>query len=157
MTTTTEMRDFALKHAKLVLIGNPGAELMPIWDLVDRTGEHHIFATPFFGEESKDAVAAFVKQKMREIGAVGYSHVSEAWAAFTTPDEWRDDKRPASKRDNRIEVVMIMAAARGSETAMTSYEIVRGPDAVVTELKLVDQGEGGTISGRFANLLEDAT
>lgn len=136
----------ALAQAERVLIGKPGAEIVPMWLVIYPQGAL-LCPTPFHGEQSKDAVAGAIRNLMRGVGATQYSLVTEAWMA-----EGKADLPPA-KRSDRVEVVMILVADHDGST-MRSYEIIRDWDSgVVTELKSKGESEDGMAMGRFSDLL----
>lgn len=145
------MIDAARQHAERVLVGDKGAELMPVWCVLTKTGQSAIIATPFFGEESKGQIAEAMRDFMRRVGAVRYTMASEAWlASGKSPDG-----RPPKDRDDRIEVVMICGCGKG-ESQMRTFEIIRDwQTGVVTELKPME-GDLDVVSGRFSGLLEDS-
>lgn len=142
-----KMMDLARQQAERVLIGNQGAELTPAWCLMGPDG-FKIVATPFIGEESKEPVARAMRQLMCEWSTERYTLVHEAWLAHGP------SKLEPRKRDDRIEVVMVLGCDReGSH--IRSYEIVRDWNSgVVTSLKpLDDEGDQIMASGRFCDLL----
>lgn len=44
-------------------------------------------------------------------------HISEAWVAEVTKEEWEKDKRPAGERENRRECLMIEAKSKEGDHA----------------------------------------
>lgn len=159
MSTTNldQLFDLAREHAERVLVGAPKErQLMPIWHLVPERGDEMVIMTPFDCETAKMIVLAQLRDYMREKAVVRYVFITEAWAVRTTKEEYAKDKRPPSERDNRVEIVQIVGAERGGEGQGRAFEIVRDwTTGQVTELKPLDQS-ATQMSGRFANLLEDA-
>lgn len=157
MSDVDRMIGLAYQHAKRVLVGQPGAELMPVWCLLTETGQSVIVATPFIGEHAKEMVAVAMRGLMREVGAIRYTFASECWMATMTPEERARDGRPPSERDDRVECVMILGADRRG-SSMDCYEMKRDwRSGQVVDLAPMDKGEGkrenGLVDGRFANLL----
>lgn len=152
MKTLDELTEMALHHAKTCLVGQPGAQMTPCW-LIQGDKRTSIVATPFDGDRSKDFVAFVIRRLLKEENASAYSYVSEAWMAI------EDLKYPIGlaprERNDRREVVIITVADRKT-SRMRSWEIIRGPDGTVIELKVNPIHGEEHFAGRFFNLFEDS-
>lgn len=139
------------------MIGNAGAELLPTWVMATSKGQVVVMATPFDGAGSKDVIAEAVRKFMRDANVVRYAFTTEAWAANPTKESWdAGDKRPPSEREDRVEIVMIVAADREGFT-LNTYKIERHDAGQVTALSLWKDGKDMTgFTGRFANMLDEA-
>lgn len=147
----------AYEQAVKALVGAKDGEVLPTWAILTENGQVVIVATPFTdGEESKEMVADLMRKFMRQIKAIRYTFLSEAWAAAVTAEEWEaGDRRPPSERDTRIEIVLVACSDRDGASLKT-YEIQRDETGVVTALKPIRPEEPmNNLEGRFANLLED--
>jgi hypothetical protein len=110
-----------------------------------------VVGTPFDGDLSKDFVAAAIRQMLKAEKAISYSFLSEAWMAHESADH-PIGLAPSDRMDRR-EIVMINAADR-KESKFRSWEIIRGPDGVITELKAnALPNDFDRFEGRFINLL----
>jgi hypothetical protein len=149
--TIDELIQNAYEHACNVLVGKPDAELIPSW-LLDAPGRLIIVGTPWDGDEDKDLVAAIMRKMLKEEGVTGYSFMSEAWVTAQAVGEPYIEPRLS---DKRREVVIISACTRKADCVQI-YEMIRGPDAVVTELKPEPRNaEHGIFKGRLHNLFTD--
>jgi hypothetical protein len=149
------MVDKSIKHAENVLIGKPGAALMPCFVLESSTGDLALIATPWSSERDKEATAYALRETMRNAGVVRYSFISEAWMAVAPPgtehkSRLADHEMPANRPD-RVEIVIISASdKRAVKSAL--LRIVRGEAGTVVRLDR-DNKEAKHIKGRFADLL----
>jgi hypothetical protein len=146
----------AIEHAERVLIGNPGASIMPSFVIESANGEMAIIATPWSSERDKDITVFALRATMRKGGAVRYSFISEAWMATAKPGQEKLARLPAgempSQRPDRIEVVII-SASDDKEVRSAMLRIIRGEGGTV--IKLVrDRAEAKHVEGRFADLLK---
>ena len=149
MMTVDEMLDRAADHARTVLVGKPGAELIPTW-LIQETGRTVIVGTPWGGDDEKNFYLAILRGMLKKLDVVSYSFMSEAWMAHEDP------KHPTGlmprEREDRQEVVIINAFDRKGGK-MRAYEMKRGADGAVVDL--VKQGEDyDRLGGRMHNLFE---
>lgn len=152
MMTVDELLDSAASHARAVLIGEKGAQLLPTWVLQfkDPRKPTTIIATPWGGEQEKAMVFDVMRGMVRAEANV-YSFMSECWMAHETRGAARS--LMPSEREDKIEVVMINACDR-KEGKMLMLEMIRGPDGVVTELK-PQEDQATHFEGRAANFLVD--
>lgn len=152
MSTLDLLTEMALDHAKTCLIGQPGAQMVPCW-LIEGDKRTSIVATPFDGDRSKDFAAFMIRKMLKEENARAYSYVSEAWIAT------EDLKHPIGlaprERENRREIVIITVADRKT-SRMRIWEIIRGADGTVVELKADPVGDEDRFGGRFFNLFGDS-
>lgn len=133
------------------------AELLPTWVMATAKGQVVVMATPFDGEWSKDLIGTVVRKFMREANVVRYAFTSEAWMAKPTKESWdAGDRRPPSEREDRVEIVMIIAADREDFT-LNTYQIEREASGQITALSPMEQdGKMEGFSGRFTNMLDKA-
>ena len=142
---------------------NPEGEIHPQWFFVTKSGQTVSLLTPFIApdhaiEDLKEVVADQIGGLMRQVGVLRYGFISEAWAMKVLPEEFNDDEfRKGMIRDKpgRSEVVQIFVSDSES-TIGASFELIRenGEGTPVKELKAWGSDEaGGTMSGRFANLI----
>lgn len=152
MKTLDELTEMALHHAKSCLVGHPGAQMVPCW-LIQGDKRTTIVGTPFNGDQAKDFVAFVIRRLLKEENASAYSYVSEAWTAV------EDLKHPIGlaprEREDRREVVIITVANRKT-SRMRIWEIIRGADGTVVELKADPVGDEDRFGGRFFNLFGDS-
>lgn len=138
--------------AKSFLVGTKDEQIVPCFEVVAANGQAAFVLTPFVGEQEKEMVAKAMRQMMREVSAVRYVFMAESWMAVLDKGEWEHDQRLPSQRDTRIEALVII----GCDTDRTStaiYEIVRGDDGTITDLKRKDMGETmPEMEGRFVGL-----
>lgn len=151
MILVDELIDHAIGFARRVLIGVPDATLTPCW-LIQGANGNTIVGTPFNGDWSKDMAAAAIRKLLKKERAVAYSFVSEAWQSVQNAGE--PLIRPSNREDRR-EIVMVTAYDRNGGK-MRSWEIIRGPDGVVTELKADSPIKGAEYEGRFFNLFDES-
>lgn len=153
---TDVMIGMSYEMARDYLVGSNDNELAPTWSMVTENGQTVLVTTPFGDGDSKNAVANGMRKFMREAKVMRYTFTTEAWIASTTKEEWETDKRPPSKRDDRMEIVMVVGCDR-SGASVKIYEIVREWETgKVTNLKPLDpERTMDGFEGRFANLLAD--
>lgn len=141
------------------LIGaDKDAELIPTWVMATERGQVVVMATPFDGEGAKDLICLAVRKFMQEANVVRYAFTSEAWVAKTTKESWdAGDHRPPSEREDRVEIVMFIAADREDFT-LKVYQIERDAAGQITALSPWQEHEEKPTgwSGRFANMLDKA-
>lgn len=147
MRTVDQLLDHAADHARGVLVGVPGAELMPTW-LIQETGRTVIVGTPWQDDIQKDYYVAILREMLKKLDVVSYSFMSEAWQAHETCNN--PSRLMPRDRPDRVEVVIINAFDRKGGK-MRTYQTKRGPDGAVAELTL--EGEAyDHLEGRMHNL-----
>ncbi len=149
MLNVDELLDHAVEHARKVLVGKPKAALMPTW-LIQVKDQTMILGTPWDGDNDKDIVITAMRMLMKLRDVQSYSFMSEAWKAIESLDH--PTGLMPSQREDKVEIVLINACDRNG-AKVRSYEIKRGPDAVITDLVLDKQGSEDHFSGRLFNLL----
>lgn len=149
-----ELGEFGLAHARSVLIGKKGAQLLPTFHIqfIDRPPV--IMATPWRTNREKATVIAAIRALIKELRprVDSYAFISEAWLAVQRLAPRPTDLAP-SEREDRKEVVIITAFDRKTGF-LRAYEIKRGPDAAVTEL-IPEREPAEHFSGRLMNLFDD--
>lgn len=104
--TLDELMFAAETQAKLILLGTK-EQLEPSW-LLDAPNEPTVVITPWSGDIEKMLARAFVRQKLKDLGAKAYSIAMEAWMV-SLPKGARPILDRPSQDPRRIECVMIVA------------------------------------------------
>jgi len=152
--------DLAIDQATRVLVGKPGAALMPTF-VVESGDRIALLATPWHSDLEKELTTQSLREVMQHLDIQRYSFLSEAWMATapaTTPQEISKQRYSAEEmplqRPDRIEVVLVSAADKTREQGAI-LRIVRGEGGTVVRL---DRAEGDdeiiSLGGRFHNLLK---
>jgi hypothetical protein len=150
--TINELLDAGAAHARQVLVGKKGAEMVPTWHVQTPEGEPDIIvATPWSGDDDKIKITRLMRFMLKEKKAESYSFMSEAWVA--TEDPRHPSGLMPREREDKREVVIINAYDRLGFGTMRVYEMKRGPDGIVTELVMDPPMDG--FSGRLANLFRE--
>jgi hypothetical protein len=154
--TIDQLLQSGVDQANTVLVGKPGAELLPAFVIQFKDRPPTIIATPWSGDDEKTIAVEAMRMllKIHRESVDSYLFWSEAWQAYEDP------KHPTGlmprDREDRKEVVIINAFNHAGGK-MISLEIMRGPDGVVTSLVANDKEDDLTmLSGRLHNLLQDA-
>ena len=126
-------------HARTILIERQ-EPLIPLFHLSDAEGDGYIVSGDFRGEtpdeviQSKDAVAAFVREVIAEHKIVNYSFLSEAW--MIVRQKWTEGvSTPPSESADRIEVVIATAQSR-TDYRLRRWRIERDRRGKVVDLAL---------------------
>ena len=159
MTADSELDkliQLAVEHAERVLIGHPGASILPSFVVETGDGQLAIIATPWANERDKQITVLALRATMRKAGVVRYSFISEAWMAIApagTEHKTRlaDHEMPANRPD-RVEVVII-SASDAKEVRSVMLRIIRGEAGTVVRLDR-DQADAKAVKGRFVDLLK---
>jgi hypothetical protein len=145
-----------LEHAKGVLIGKPGAQLLPTFHIQFTNRDPVIMATPWSDEREKSIVIATIRSAIQHFRQTvdSYAFMSEAWIATEDRNTPADVKKLMPReREDRREAVIITAFNKDTGF-MRSYEIERGADGAVSALKDIEPYD--ECGGRLHNLFEDA-
>jgi hypothetical protein len=150
--TLERMIDKAHDYAKGLLIGHKGAQVSPTFVVQFKSRGPAIMVMSWRSDREREAALSSIEMamKLQRADVVAYSVVSEAWVAVQD-HATRAGDRPPSERDDRKEMVFA-CASDGLDQRFKAWEIVRGPDAVVTGL--VPAVIAGEFGGRMMNLLE---
>lgn len=129
-------------------------DLMPVFMVLSRNGEVSIVATPdgMTNQESKDALADFIRKFAVEHSAVAVLFMSEAWISSVAPGERRRYQMPADDPKRREALIAVLDTAVGSR--QWTAEIDRSSDAPFVK-EWVEMA-GAALSGRFVNFLQKA-
>jgi hypothetical protein len=160
MTADSEQLDklvqLAIEHAERVLIGQPGASILPSFVVETGDGQLAIIATPWTNERDKQITVLALRATMRKAGVVRYSFISEAWMAIAEPGTEHKtrlaDHEMPSNRPDRVEVVII-SASDAKEVRSAMLRIIRGEAGTVVRLDR-DQADAKNVQGRFVDLLK---
>jgi hypothetical protein len=150
--TLEQMIDAAYAASKTTLIGKKGAQLAPSFVVMFKNRPPAVLVAPWANDAEKDAFirALKISMKLWRPDIIAYSAVSEAWVAMQDHAPRPGDRQPRDRED-RKEVVFAVAT-NGTDQRFKAWEIIRGPDAVVTEL--VQRGDMDGLGGRMAELLD---
>ena len=151
-----ELIELGRKHAEHVLIGKPGAQLLPTFHIQFKDRPPMIMATPWRSETDKRVTIAAMRGVLKEVrqSVVNYSFISEAWLAVQNHRPRASDLMP-SEREDRKEAVIITACDHDGGT-LRAFEIKRGSDSAVTELTPEKEpGKFDHFEGRMFNMLQD--
>jgi hypothetical protein len=155
MPSLTALLDIQERGITQVLIGTT-RQFPPTWYLVMPDGTCEIAHTPWGNDREKVIVRNFMRNRMKEIGAIAYGCTLEAWAASIPPnqdlnEEW-ERMRP-SLREDRREMVMIFATD-GFNCEVRDLDIVRDKDGNCIGLPVSDLiNDSNNLSSPFMNLL----
>jgi hypothetical protein len=134
-TLLGDVEAFARKR----LIGAPPAAMLERFCIVENAaGERAVLECGWNGEDDRQRTLRALKHTMRELGAVAYCIVSEAWtASYRAPaaTAWRRPEVMPEARPDRKEVVMAIAANRQTHEFKV-WAIVRDKAGQVTGLPL---------------------
>jgi hypothetical protein len=153
--TIDELLDSGVKQANHVLVGKPGAELMPAFVIQFKDRPPAMIGTPWNGEDEKYAVVEAIRALLKAYRehVVSYLFWSEAWQAYEDSNH-PTGLRPSDRQDRKEVVIINAFDHKGGK--MLSLEIMRGPDGVVTGLVANDKENNITaLGGRLHNLLQD--
>lgn len=140
----------ARRIVEAILIGHPGASVMPVFSLYTRDGDFEVMMPRDFSDAGKTAVAASVRRRAKETHAIAVSFMCESWMIKTSLDDPLD-VMPAQS-DKRIEVVQF-SLETANDMRSAAWEIVRDGNGVVTALKDDALGPAVPMGGRFVGLL----
>lgn len=153
-TTLKGLAKLAYDTSKSMMEDKAHEELVPIFIILQADGELQIMGTPFYGDESKQAIADMLREKFRAEYVKAYIHVSEAWMLSASPSEGMPTVRP-SESERRQEALIIAGQDRDGNFIHQIAHINRDQDNKRT-LAPVDKefSKAERISGRFATLLD---
>jgi hypothetical protein len=150
-----ELIQSGVDQAKRVLVGRPGASLMPAFVVQFKDRPPAMIGTPWSDDQDKDIAISAMRAmlKLYRDSVTSYLFWSEAWQAY------EDKNHPIGlmprDRMDRKEVVIINAFDKKGGK-MVSLEIMRDDKGVVTDLIANDKESDLTVlSGRLHNLLKD--
>lgn len=119
----------------------------PVW-IIDKPDGSAIVHGEFYGDETKDAAAAAIRQQFGA-AATRIIFISEAWVRVMKGPH---DGIPPSEHPDRIEIIHLMAEDRGGK----QVSIHRVIDRSSGEAKLLppEVDEYSFIGGRFASFFQ---
>lgn len=133
---------------------NDTGSLQPMWILEDRDGNQTALVTPFDGDDTKEKVAEYLAEFIRERHIVRYGFMSEAYVLEVGKDHPDYDRaerlRPSQHQDRREVLNFHVESADGQIGGQ--YYILR-PEYGKAKLSPLKEMDGNAIGGRFANLL----
>jgi hypothetical protein len=153
--TIDELLQSGVDQANHLLVGKPGAELLPTFVIQFKDQPPTIITTPWSGDDEKYAVVEAMRLllKIHRASVVSYLFWSEAWQAYEDPKH-PTGLMPRDRQDRKEVVILNAFDKQGGK--MVSLEIMRGPDGAVTSLVANDKAHDITaLSGRLHNLLQD--
>jgi hypothetical protein len=153
--TIDELIASGVRQANDILVGKPGAELLPTFVIQFKDRPSTMVATPWLNDREKFIATEAMRLmlKLHRANVDSYMFWSEAWQAY------EDSKHPIGlmpcDREDRKEVVIINAFNHASGK-MIALEIMRDDKGVVTSLVNNDKEDDITaLSGLLHNLLQD--
>jgi hypothetical protein len=152
--TIDELIQSGVDQANSVLVGKPGAELLPAFVLQFNDRPPTIVATPWGGDDDKAIVVEAMRRLLKTYRASVHSYLfwSEAWMAH------EDARHPSGlmprDREDRKEVVIVNAFDKQGRGKLATLEILRDDKGVVIELKRQDDIYD-RLEGQLHNLLQD--
>jgi hypothetical protein len=153
MMSVNELLDNAVDHARRMLVGREGASMIPTFCIQFKREPTTIVGAPWANEREKSMVIDMMRAMLKIKHAHSYSFISEAWMA--TEDQRRPLGLAPSQREDKREVVIVIAHDRQGGGQVRTYEIKRNAKGVVSELTL-DPDTADYFGGRLHNLLDDA-
>lgn len=139
-----------MKFASQVFLDT--GSLDPMW-VADTDEGKVVIGTQFDGDESKDAIAAYIKTAIAP-RAHRLVFMCEAWMRVI-PGKDYDGIRPSESPD-RIEAIYLVAEDVGGRQIMITRKIIRpegGKPQLLPE-EVIENKDGNDLGGRFANLLK---
>jgi hypothetical protein len=149
--TLDEMIEAAEKHARKILINEKGAQLI-ITFLIDSPDELAIIGTPWSNSKQRRQCLELIQFMLKAKKATAYSIVSESWVSTEPKEKHLQSGLMPSQREDRKEIVMIIAVNKKGEKKCRSLNIVRNNDAIIIDLPLDKEMNEGTLGGELANL-----
>jgi len=149
MKNAKEMLEHVAKFSEKMFLEH--GEIQPMWVLESATEIVPIVA-PFDGDESKDIIANFVRNKAKEMKAEVSGFMAEAWMVSLDKNQ-KLEKMPSEHEDRR-EIIQVFAEDKSGVKIMGTYYILR-PEygkAKLSPFKIMD----GSAEGRFTSMLEKA-
>jgi hypothetical protein len=150
-----ELLQSGVSHAKHVLIGEEGAQIIPCFIIQFKDRPPAILATPWTNDKEKWATREAVRLSLKHFydSVDSYMFWTEAWMA--TENIHHPSGLMPSDREDKREVVVINAFDKQNERVCV-LEIVRGDDGRVTNLVEDKTATDTTFwSGAMHNLLKD--
>jgi hypothetical protein len=151
MFSLDEMIANCHQHARVQLIGKPGAQLLPFFHIQFKDRAPAIMAAPWQDERQKSAFIYALRYALKDFKAsvVNYAGLSEAWVAREHKDH--PTGLMPSEREDKKEVVVVSAGDH-TQAVMKAWEIVRDAKGRVTDL-VEDKDMAGCFGGRMFDLL----
>jgi hypothetical protein len=153
MMSIDKLLEQATDYAHRVLIGHEGAQVIPTFCIQFDHEPTTIVAAPWADDHEKSMTIDLMRAMLKIKHAHSYSFVSEAWMAT------EDRKRPLglmpSEREDKREVVIVIAHDRRGGGQVRTYEIKRNAKGVISDLML-DPDTVDSFGGRLHNLFDDA-
>lgn len=122
-------------------------QLLPMWHIIDKTGQSYIYMTPFSGDEEKDMTAAFIRAMVKKHDAIRIGFMSETWMAHADSKEAAKHIIPCEQPDRKEALYFICEGIDGTNLC----------GSIMIERDADDKGhlqmfqEGTSQSGRFTN------
>ena len=154
--TLDEMLAAATLTAEGVLIGNEGAQLLPLFHVQFKDRNPTVMVAPWSNDEEKRAFVGAMRHSMKAFreSVVSYAFMSEAWSATEDP------KNPSGlqprDRETREEVVMITACS-ADEVRLRMLTISRDDKGVVDKklVQRISESDLTACGGDLLNLMGD--
>lgn len=150
-----ELLQAGIDQAGRVLIGKPGAALMPAFVVQFKDRPPAIIGAPWSDDDDKAIAVSAMRTilKLYRDSVVSYLFWSEAWQAHEDADH-PIGLMPRDRMDRKEVVILNAYDHQGGK--MVSLEIMRDDKGVVTDLIENDREKDTTaLAGRLHNLLGD--
>lgn len=150
--------EYAIDSASSMIGDNPKDDFMPLFIILTGSKEVHIIGTPFLAQtdeeatQIKNAVANVIRQKIIELRAIAYVHVSEAWITSHPIGTDLSTVLAPSKSDARKEVLVVVGRDQDGKAFMSHIDIDRSDDGGKVLGKRRDETDYEPVHGRFSNL-----
>jgi hypothetical protein len=149
-----QLIESGIDQAKRVLVGVQGAQLLRAFVIQFKDRPPTIIACPWSDTHERNATIAAMRMTFKAYREHidSYLFWSEVWMASENPRH-PTGLMPADRQDRKEGVLINAFDAKGGERTRF-YEIMRGPDGVVTDLVKFDR-EPDQYGGDLHNLLKD--
>lgn len=122
--TLEEFFDFTAKRAA-ELFAITG-EILPMWHIVDRDGNHDLIMTPWHSPTEKSIMLTALRETFRERGVTRYAFMSEAWEATVQSREQAEAwAQRVHDHPDRRETLTVVAEDRCGRDIVGHYYILR--------------------------------
>jgi hypothetical protein len=153
--TLDQMIAVAEKYARSVLINKKGVQLAPAF-CIENKDNIDVLVAPWRGLRERAMALNLIQFQMREMKAIAYSVVSEAWVAEEPIEVNKRSGLMPSERSDRKEVVFIIAVNKQEKKGIF-FSIIRNEKGIVIDL--IEQKDktlsNDFLDGELVSLLDD--
>jgi hypothetical protein len=151
--TIDELLEAAEEYARRILINKKDAQLVVTF-LIECPEKTLLVKAPWSNSKQRIMALEMMKFIMKEESATCYSVVSEAWMAKESLDPKKRSGLMPSKREDKKEVVIIVAVNK-EEKQSTTFDIIRGNDGIITDIVKCGEMSKEYLGGDLVVLLDD--